>query len=169
MSIWVAANGNIIAAFIAAIGVVIAAVIAKQGVESYREQKRIDAESYRQQREIDRREEVVKRQRAEYERYFELFWLLQRLVVDSEEHKVAHSAYEIARDHLSFYASDEGLRKVNKFHKYIVEHPVAADKDLDTIKTLYADMIIALRRDCLGETHLTVEELKSQLTLSVQS
>jgi hypothetical protein len=166
VDIWIVAGGNVIAALIAGIGVVTAAVIAKQGVESYREQKQIDGENYRQQREIDRREELAKRQRAEYERYFELFWLLQNLAPGSEDHKAAHVQYNSARDNLSFYASDDGLNKVNEFHKYIVEHPTSEDKNLDTIKTLYAAMIIALRRDCIGETHLTIEELESQLTIS---
>lgn len=155
MNILIAVGGNITAALIAAIGIVSAAVVAKQGVENYRKQ-----------REIDRREEVAKRQRTEYERYFQLFWTLQALKVGSDEHAIIHSEYNSARDNLSFYASDEGLCKVNTFHKYIVEHPMSEDKDLDTVKALYAAMIIALRTDCIGETNLTIEELKSQLTIS---
>ncbi len=165
MNIWFALIG-LLGTIIAAGGVVTAALIAKQSVESYREQKSIDSENYRDQREIDRKEEVAKRQRTEYESYFELFWLLQRLTVGSEEHKATTAKYNSARDNLSFYASDKGLRRVNEFHKYIVDHPTAAEKNLDTIKTLYASMIIALREDCIGKTDLTLEEAKALLTIS---
>lgn len=167
MNPWVIASGTIIAAIITALGVITAARIAKQSIEAYRKQKQADSENYSRQKEIDRREEVVKRQRAEYERYFELFWTLQRLTPGSPEHGQIHAAYNLARDNISFYASDEGLRRIYEFHKYIVDHPNNGDKDLDRVKTLYAAMTIALRRDCIGATDITVEELKPLLTISI--
>ncbi len=92
---------------------------------------------------------------------------MQRLTPGSPEHSQVHAAYNLARDNISFYASDEGLRRINEFHKYIVDHPNNGDKDLDRVNTLYAAMIVALRRDCIGATDLTTDELKPLLTISI--
>ncbi len=156
MNALVLVSGNILAAIIAAAGVVWAAKIAKQGIESYRDQK-----------DIDREVELTERQRVEYERYFQLFWTLQYLKPDSEEHERVYTLYQSARDNLSFYASDEGLRRLNEFHKYMVDHPKSEDKDKNEIENLYARMSLVLRKDCFGETDLTLEEIKSALTIEI--
>jgi hypothetical protein len=160
-------DGQILAALITAGGIVVAAVIASQSIESYRKQKSVDNENHSHQKEIDRKEEVAKRQRAEYERYFELFWLLETVKAGTEEHAAIFAEYQSVRDNLAFYTSDEGLRKVSEFHKYIVDHPKAEDKDLDVVKDLYASMILALRKDCYGETDLTAEQIRSWLTITI--
>lgn len=140
----VALIGNIIAAS----AIIIAALIARQSVKRYREQ-----------RAIDRKEEVTKRQREEYERYLTAFWDVQRFA-HTEHHQQALAIYQTARDNLLFYASDEGLLRVNKFHKYIVDRPTNDERDEDEVKTLYARMVIALRKDCYGKTDLTVDQIK---------
>lgn len=159
MNAWIA-----IAALITASGVVIAAFIAKQSLDSYRQQREADNENYSRQKDIDRREEVAKRQREAYEQYFKAWWDTNRFA-GTELHGEAKTIYQTARDNLFFYASDEGLRKVSDFHKYIVEHPT--NKDQETVEQLFAGMLLALRKDCYGETTLTVEKIKASLTIEV--
>lgn len=154
--VWLLISGQILAAIITAGGVVGAAWIASQSIESYRKQK-----------DVDREEAIAKRQREAYEHYFALFWALQPVLPASPEHVALTTQYQSARDNLSFYASDESLRKVSEFHKYIVQHSNNKDKDLDHIKNMYTSMILAMRRDCYGSTELTHDEVKCWLTMEL--
>lgn len=162
MNPWVIASGTVIAAIVAAIGVITAARIAKQSIEAYRKQKQADSENYRRQKEIDRREEVAKRQREAYEHYFKAWWDTNRYA-GTELHGEAKAIYQNARDSLFFYASDEGLQKVNEFHRYIVNTPT--NKNQETVEDLLAAVLLALRKDCYGTTTLTVEDIKAGLTV----
>lgn len=141
-----------------------AALIARESVQNYREQRKVDNENYRRQRETDRREEVAKRQREAYEHYLEAWWNVNNLA-GTEFHERAQAVYQTARDVLFFYASDEGLNRINDFHQYVVHTPT--DKYQDTVEDLLAKMMLTLRKDCYGETNLTLDEIKSKLTISV--
>ncbi len=62
------------------------------------------------------------------------------------------------------HASDEVVKAVNAAHRYYVE---AEEVDWRTYKRLYAEMIIAMRKDGYSPTKLSVQEIVDNIPWTI--
>jgi hypothetical protein len=173
MSVYIPALGAIaVAVFTAIWGAIIYPRQKAVDRQNYADQKAIDREEYAAQKKTDREIELRNRRMKEYESYLTAFRKDARLydygrtpAEDSKEKIETVNEYWLAYGTLFQLAPDPVLLAVADFHKFawLREPPgVTGDAYDQRFKTLYAAMIIEMRRDAFEETELPqelVEEL----------
>jgi hypothetical protein len=173
MSVYIPALGAIaVAVFTAIWGAIIYPRQKAVDRQNYADQKAIDREEYAAQKKTDREIELRNRRMKEYEGYLTAFRKDARLydygrtpAEDSKEKIETVNEYWLAYGTLFQLAPDPVLLAVAEFHKFawLREPYVESDEAYDRrFKTLYAAMIIEMRKDAFEETRLPqelVEEL----------
>lgn len=116
---------------------------------------------YGRQKEADRRYDLVKLKQKEYERYLNAFQEASRWKgVDNDKHAEAESTYHNTQNYMLLHASEEVVKAVHAAHTYYVDSEVV---DWRTYKRLYAEMIIAMRKDGYTPTKLSVQEVAENI------
>lgn len=140
----IVAIGTVVAALVAAL------IAANRGIKIYEKQKR-----------QDRKEDLIKRRQHEYERYLTAFTRAGRWKgVDDERHAEAESEYHEAHDTIMLVGSDEAIKAANAFHRYYVDSERVDPKEA---KMLYANMVVAMRKDGFEETGLSIQEVAKNI------
>ncbi len=120
---------------------------------------------YGRQKEADRRYDLVKLKQKEYERYLNAFQEASRWKgVNKDKHAEAESTYHLAQNYMLLHASKKVVKAVNAAHRYYVESEVV---DWRTYKKLYAEMIVAMRKDGYNQKKLSVQEVKDNIPWTI--
>jgi len=112
------------------------------------------AATYAYQKRVDRQNQLIDLRRASYQ---ELLTSLQRyLDKRTDENRQEFSA---ARTRAFIVASDEVAVAVGKFVAASVNQIGVSRPDGEAVLRLYAEMVIAMRRDCFEQTRLMPSEV----------
>lgn len=146
---------QVMQSIVSAIGTMVAAaIVAGAGLWGYGRQKKTD-------REYD----LVRLRQQEYERFLLAFQRAGRWKnIDHERHAEAESEYHDTHNFMLLHASEEVIRTANAAHRYYVD---SEQVNWRTFKRLYAEMLVAMRRDGFEKTRLSAEEVAANIPWTV--
>lgn len=135
---WLAIDwGNIAAAFIAVGG----------GFAVYGNQKR-----------LDRRSALIEKKREAYERYLRAY-----LFTDTKDR---FEELNYSRLNAALLASDGVLRAIGSLDQYAIETSGSdTARDMERFTQLYAEVVMAMRKDGFEKTRLSLPELRRALPI----
>jgi hypothetical protein len=120
---------------------------------------------YRQQKEADRKHELIQHRQDEYQAYLLAFQQASRWKgVDPWKHAEAEALYHDTHNNMLLTASDEVINAANAAHNYYTE---SDQVDWRKYKKLYAEMIIAMRKDGFERTNLSLGEVAKNIPWTI--
>src|SRR5215211_3542124 len=127
--------------------------------------------SYVYQKHTDRKVELRNRRMQEYEHYLTAYrkfislYDFDPVPADNSEDVIkAINEYWLAYSNLFHIASDSVLLAVSEFHNWAwIENPELTDETVGRFNTLYAQIIIEMRKDVSEKTELSKDVVESRL------